>query len=447
MGIFSSIFKSYSEKQIKKIIPVVDEIEALAPKFEAMSDEQLRKYTDKLKGDLADGSTLDDILPEAFALVREADTRVLGKRPFRVQLMGGILLHQGRIAEMRTGEGKTLVATLPAYLNALTGKGVHVVTVNDYLATRDSEEMGKVYGFLGLSTGLIVHGQDNAEKQTAYAADITYGTNNEFGFDYLRDNMTVYKERLTQRGHNFAIVDEVDSILIDEARTPLIISGNSSKSTELYTKASALVRGMTRHVVKEMDTKKDYDYYEDHFFIYEDIKAAAFTEKSLNQAKLMLGLNKEDFALDPELQTYGITEGAKLALIENEGFSEGDFSADGDIILFSLAGASAAEARLNRTFNKSADANKIFFSYSGARKLVKFFGFEEQGFATAGSDCDFGLNEKGRAAAEAEFGFGDRDFREDEDSGVYALTSQGAARIDKALNFDYIVDEIKERRL
>ena len=222
------LFKTYSEKQIKKLMPLVDAIEALAPKFKAMTDVELRAYTDKLKGDLASGKTLDDILPEAFALVREADERVLGKRPFRVQLLGGILLHQGRIAEMKTGEGKTLVATLPAYLNALSGKGVHIVTVNDYLAKRDSDEMGRVYGFLGLKTGLIVHGQKGNEKREAYAADITYCTNNELGFDYLRDNMVVYKERMVQRGHNFAIIDEVDSILIDEARTPLIISGQGS---------------------------------------------------------------------------------------------------------------------------------------------------------------------------------------------------------------------------
>ena len=230
---FNSLFQTYSEKQIEIIEPIVDQIEALADQFAAMSDDEMRAYTDKLKADLADGKTLDDILPEAFALVREADDRVLGKRPFRVQLMGGILLHQGRIAEMKTGEGKTLVATLPAYLNALAGKGVHIVTVNDYLAKRDSDEMGRVYAFLGLKTGLIVHGQNPDEKRAAYQADITYATNNELGFDYLRDNMVVYKEQMVQRGHSFAIIDEVDSILIDEARTPLIISGSGSKSTDL----------------------------------------------------------------------------------------------------------------------------------------------------------------------------------------------------------------------
>ena len=225
MGFLSGLFGTYSEKQIRKIEPVAQKIEALAPKYSEMDDAALKAQTDILKKRLAAGETLDDILPDAFAVVREASTRVLGKRHFHVQLIGGIVIHQGRIAEMRTGEGKTLVATLPAYLNALTGKGVHVVTVNDYLAKRDSEWMGNVYRFLGLSVGLILQGMNTKERQEAYNADITYGTNNELGFDYLRDNMVVYKERVVQRGHNFAIVDEVDSILIDEARTPLIISG------------------------------------------------------------------------------------------------------------------------------------------------------------------------------------------------------------------------------
>ncbi len=290
MGFLKSLFASYSEKQIKKIIPLVDEIEALAPKFSAMSNDDLRAYTDKLKGDLAEGKTLDDILPEAFALVREADDRVLGKRPFRVQLMGGILLHQGRIAEMKTGEGKTLVATLPAYLNALSGKGVHIVTVNDYLARRDSEEMGRVYAFLGLKTGLIVHDQTTQEKREAYGADITYGTNNELGFDYLRDNMVVYKERMVQRGHNFAIVDEVDSILIDEARTPLIISGAGSKSTDLYDMADRLVRGMSRFVIKEVDTKQDLDVYKEDYIVDEKAKSAVLTQHGIAKAEKFFNL-------------------------------------------------------------------------------------------------------------------------------------------------------------
>ena len=300
MGIFSSLFASYSEKQIKKITATVDLIESLSDKYSAMSDEELRDTTAALKARLAAGETLDDILPDAFALVREADFRVLGKRPFRVQLMGGILLHQGRIAEMKTGEGKTLVATLPAYLNALSGKGVHIVTVNDYLAQRDSEEMGRVYGFLGLTTGLIVHGQNNAEKREAYAADITYGTNNELGFDYLRDNMVVYKERLVQRGHNFAIVDEVDSILIDEARTPLIISGEGSKSTELYDMADRLVRKMSRHVIKEMDTKQDLEFYSEDFIVDEKARTAVLTPHGVEKAEKFFNI---DNLSDPEHNT------------------------------------------------------------------------------------------------------------------------------------------------
>ena len=290
MGIFSSLFKSYSEKQIKRIIPLVDATEALAGKFAAMSDSEMRAYTDKLKADLANGKTLDDILPEAFALVREADERVLGKRPFRVQLIGGILLHQGRIAEMKTGEGKTLVATLPAYLNALAGNGVHIVTVNDYLAKRDSDEMGRVYGFLGLTTGLIVHGQSSSEKREAYNADITYATNNERGFAYLRDNMVVYKERMVQRGHNFAIIDEVDSILIDEARTPLIISGQGSKSTDLYSMADKLVRTMSRHVIKEVDAKEDLDVYEEDFIVDEKARTAVLTQHGIEKAERFFNL-------------------------------------------------------------------------------------------------------------------------------------------------------------
>ena len=297
MGFLKSIFASYSEKQIKKLTPTVDAIEALAPKFAAMTNEDMRAYTDKLKADLADGKTLDDILPEAFALVREADDRVLGKRPFRVQLMGGILLHQGRIAEMKTGEGKTLVATLPAYLNALSGKGVHIVTVNDYLAKRDSDEMGRVYAFLGLTTGLIVHGQDQNEKKAAYGADITYATNNELGFDYLRDNMVVYKEKMVQRGHNFAIVDEVDSILIDEARTPLIISGQGSKSTDLYDMADRLVRTMKRHVIKEMDTKEDLDVYEEDYIVDEKARTAVLTKHGIEKAEKFFNLENLS---DPE---------------------------------------------------------------------------------------------------------------------------------------------------
>ncbi len=300
MGIFSKIFGTYSERQIKRIMPLVDKIEELADEFASKSDEELKAYTLKLKEDLKNGLTLDDILPEACALVREADTRVLGKRPFKVQLIGGILLHQGRIAEMRTGEGKTLVATLPAYLNALTEKGVHIVTVNDYLATRDSEEMGRVYAFLGLTTGLIVHGQTQSEKQKAYSADITYGTNNEFGFDYLRDNMAIYKERMVQRGHNFVIVDEVDSILIDEARTPLIISGTGEKSTELYQLADRFARTLKKKVIKEMDSKEDTDVYEEDYIVDEKARTTVLTQHGVEKAERFFHV---DNLSDPENNT------------------------------------------------------------------------------------------------------------------------------------------------
>ena len=225
MGLIQKIFGTYSQRELKSVYPIADKIEALEDEYRQLTDEQLQAKTPEFKQRLQQGETLDDILPEAFAAVREAADRVLGLRPYRVQLIGGIVLHQGRIAEMKTGEGKTLVATLPAYLNALSGNGVHIVTVNDYLAKRDSEWMGKVHRFMGLTVGLIIHDLTKEERQAAYAADITYGTNNEMGFDYLRDNMAIYKNEQVQRGHSFAIVDEVDSILIDEARTPLIISG------------------------------------------------------------------------------------------------------------------------------------------------------------------------------------------------------------------------------
>ncbi len=290
MSLFEKVFGTYSSKQIKKIEPIVAKIEALADKYAAMSDGELAAVTPAFKERLAAGETLDAILPEAFAAVREAATRVLGKRPFRVQLMGGIILHQGRIAEMKTGEGKTLVATMPAYLNALTGKGVHIVTVNDYLARRDSEEMGKVYGFLGLTTGLIVHDQSNEEKKAAYACDITYGTNNEIGFDYLRDNMVIYKDRIVQRGHNFAIVDEVDSILIDEARTPLIISGQGSASDEMYGKADAFVRSLRALKIKEKDTKSDYEDVKEDYIVDEKAKRATLTHNGIAKAERFFGV-------------------------------------------------------------------------------------------------------------------------------------------------------------
>ena len=290
MSLITKIFGTYSERQLKQIRKIADYIESLAPQYAAMTDEELRGTTTILKNRLAAGETLDDILPDAFAAIREADDRVLGKRPFYVQLLGGIVLHQGRIAEMKTGEGKTLVATMPAYLNALAGKGVHIVTVNDYLARYGCEEMSRVYGFMGLTTGLVVHGRTNAEKREAYAADITYGTNNEFGFDYLRDNMVVYKAHMVQRGHAFAIVDEVDSILIDEARTPLIISGAGDKPTDLYEKANAFVLMLTKHVVKELDSKEQHDDIEADYIVDEKANNAILTPRGAKKAEHFFGL-------------------------------------------------------------------------------------------------------------------------------------------------------------
>ena len=300
MGLFRKMFGSYSDRQIKKLKKVADAIEALAPKYAAMSNEELSQVTLELKARLKEGETLDDILCDAFAAIREADDRVLGKRPFYVQLLGGIILHQGRIAEMKTGEGKTLVATMPAYLNALAGEGVHVVTVNDYLARRDSEEMGRVYAFMGLSTGLVVHGISPEEKKQAYGADITYGTNNEFGFDYLRDNMVVYKKDMVQRGHAFAIVDEVDSILIDEARTPLIISGAGQESTDLYDRTNQLVRHMTKLVRKEVDNKESTDEVEADYLVDEKARNAILTPKGARRAEEFFGIENLN---DPENAT------------------------------------------------------------------------------------------------------------------------------------------------
>lgn len=290
MGFINKIVGTYSERQIKKLQKTADAVDALAEKYKAMTNEELCGTTLVLKKRLEEGETLDDILPDAFAAVREADDRVLGKRPFRVQVLGGIILHQGRIAEMKTGEGKTLVATMPAYLNALMGKGVHIVTVNDYLARRDSEEMGRVYAFMGLNTGLVVHGQSNEEKKQAYLADITYGTNNEYGFDYLRDNMAVYKKNTFQRGHFFAIVDEVDSILIDEARTPLIISGEGEQSTDLYDRADAFVRKLRKFVIKELDDKKDNDDIDADYIVDEKANNAILTAEGIKKAEAFFGV-------------------------------------------------------------------------------------------------------------------------------------------------------------
>lgn len=286
MGLMKKLFGDYSSRELKSIYPIVDRIEAMADEYKAMTDAQLQAKTAEFKERLQNGETLDDILPEAFATVREAADRVLGMRPYRVQLVGGIVLHQGRIAEMKTGEGKTLVATLPAYLNALTGRGVHIVTVNDYLAKRDSEWMGKVHRFLGLKVGLIVHGLNAQQRQAAYAADITYGTNNEMGFDYLRDNMCIYSSELVQRGHAFAIVDEVDSILIDEARTPLIISGQGEKSTQLYDMAEMFVSRLKKQVVVEMDNKEEEDTSIDaDYVVDEKAKTATLTARGIAKAE------------------------------------------------------------------------------------------------------------------------------------------------------------------
>ncbi len=304
MGLFSSIsaklFGTRSQRELKAIQPLVDQIEGLGAQYHAMTDAQLRSQTDVLKGRLAAGETLDAILPDAFAVMREAADRVLGKRPYPVQLLGGIVLHQGRIAEMKTGEGKTLVAILPAYLNALTGKGVHIVTVNDYLAKYQGEMMGNVFRFMGLSCGIIVHGLNNDQRRAAYAADVTYGTNNEFGFDYLRDNMAIYKKEMVQRGHHFAIVDEVDSILIDEARTPLIISGQGEASTKFYEMADQLVRGMSRQVFTSTDEKEDQSGLKVDYIVDEKARTATLTAQGIAKAEKYFGLENLS---DPENAT------------------------------------------------------------------------------------------------------------------------------------------------
>ena len=301
MGLLTKIFGTYSDHELKKIYPIADKIEALEEEYKALTDAQLQAKTAEFKERLQNGETTDDILPEAFATVREAADRVLGLRPYRVQLIGGIVLHQGRIAEMKTGEGKTLVATLPAYLNALTGQGVHIVTVNDYLAKRDSEWMGKVHRFLGLSVGLIIHDLSKAERQAAYSADITYGTNNEMGFDYLRDNMALYASEQVQRGHHFAIVDEVDSILIDEARTPLIISGMGEKSTQLYDQAEQFAARLKKYVVTETDDKAEEDPTIDaDYVVDEKAKTATLTARGIAKAEEFFSLENLS---DPENST------------------------------------------------------------------------------------------------------------------------------------------------
>ena len=315
MGLFSKMFGTYSDRELKSIYPIADKIEAMADEYKAMSDAELQAKTPEFKQRLANGETLDDILPEAFATVREASRRVLGLYPYRVQLVGGIVLHQGRIAEMKTGEGKTLTAAMPAYLNALSGKGVHIVTVNDYLAKFQGEEMGKLYRFLGMSVGIILNGLTPEQRKAAYSCDITYGTNNELGFDYLRDNMVVYKENMVQREHNFAIVDEVDSILIDEARTPLIISGQGEKSTDMYEKADRFVCRLVRGEKKEdpelagqsstvrrlmgEQVEIDGDYWVD-----EKEKSATLTEAGVEKAEKYFGVENLSDPENNELYHY-----------------------------------------------------------------------------------------------------------------------------------------------
>ncbi len=316
MGLLNVLFGNYSQKEVKRIMPLQQRVLELEDEYRALSDEELKGKTDEFKERLQRGQTLDDILPEAFAALREASDRVLGMRHFPVQIIGGIILHQGRIAEMKTGEGKTLVATLPAYLNALSGKGVHIVTVNDYLAKRDSEWMGKLYRFMGLSVGLIIHGMSHEEKQNAYNADITYCTNNELGFDYLRDNMVIYKEQKVQREHNFAIVDEVDSILIDEARTPLIISGQSDKSTDLYAKANSFAKNLKIFKIKEMDDKASDEEtnYDGDYVVDEKAHTATLTPRGVKKAEEYFGIenlnDSENIAIahhvNQAIRAYGI---------------------------------------------------------------------------------------------------------------------------------------------
>ncbi|MBR4308608.1 MAG: preprotein translocase subunit SecA [Oscillospiraceae bacterium] len=290
MGLITKLFGTRSEREVKKILPLVERIDALGSEISALSDEALRAKTEEFKNRYANGESLDDLLPEAFAVCREAADRVLGMRPYRVQLIGGIILHQGRIAEMKTGEGKTLVAILPAYLNALTGKGVHIVTVNDYLAKRDSEWMGKVYRFLGLKVGLIIHDLTPSQRRESYKADITYCTNNELGFDYLRDNMALYKHDMVQRGHSFAIVDEVDSILIDEARTPLIISGKGEESTKLYEMADMFVSGLRKRVFATTDEKEEQDHLDCDYYVDEKSRSANLTAEGIAKAERYFGV-------------------------------------------------------------------------------------------------------------------------------------------------------------
>jgi len=438
----------------------VDKIEALADKYANMSDEEMRECTGVFKKRLSDGETLDDILPEAFALVREADDRVLGKRPFRVQLMGGILLHQGRIAEMKTGEGKTLVATLPAYLNALSGRSVHIVTVNDYLARRDSEEMGKVYNFLGLTVGLVVSGMTHEEKVRAYAADITYGMNSEFGFDYLRDNLASRKEHLVARGYDFAIIDEVDSILIDEAKTPLIISSMSDKATGMYQRADKLVRTMRPMVLVDTDSKEDYNAFEEHFGYDEESGNRTILKKSSKRFEKVFSLDLSSDCVSTADYGITITASGKSKLIDNFGFSEADFiSGEGEEVFFTDSGVRRAEDYLNQVIVDG------LLTEHGKDKLIKFFDFDEDMFvsddgkgysiitkakshamkALSLSEKDFTsyernfvVNEKAKVASFLElgvknakdfFGFTDEDFKKKESGEDLLLTASGKDKL------------------
>ena len=305
MSLAEKLFGSFSDRELKKINPLTKQVLALEGKYQAMSDAELQAQTPVLKQQLADGKTLDNILPDAFAVCREAAWRVLGMKHFPVQVTGGIALHRGDIAEMQTGEGKTLVATMPTYLNALTGEGVHVVTVNDYLARRDSEWMGKVYRFLGLTVGLVVHGVESIDRKKAYEADVTYGTNNEFGFDYLRDNMVVYKANMVQRGHAFAIVDEVDSILIDEARTPLIISGKGEDSSVMYKRADDFAKTLKKSVIVELDDKVEAEEQVDgDYVVDEKRKTATLTESGVKKAEAFFHVDNLADADNMSLRHY-----------------------------------------------------------------------------------------------------------------------------------------------
>ena len=387
---FTKIFGTHSSHELKKIYPIADKVEALEEQFRKLSDEELRAKTDEFKKRYQDGETLDQLLPEAFATCREASWRVLGMRHYRVQIIGGIVLHQGRIAEMKTGEGKTLMATLPAYLNALTGKGVHIVTVNDYLAKRDSEWMGKVYRFLGLNVGLVIHEVPPQARKAMYAADITYGTNNEFGFDYLRDNMAIYKQAMVQRGHAFAIVDEVDSILIDEARTPLIISGQGEKSSQMYEIADRFAVGLKCLRVKEVDAKEEQDDIEADYIVDEKAKTATLTPHGQKRAEAYF---KVENLSDPEnttLQHY-INQAIKARGVMKR---DVDYVVrDGEVVMGSH-GFAGEIGHLSVAMDGplcSCGRHGCLEAFAGRRALVEAAGIAEDGDATSSEAIDMFL--------------------------------------------------------